>query len=111
MRIYKTPSRRRLKKWRSRTERIIDRAGARGSQWFIRQVLMTSPLQKAAKRIGEDVYPRRYCRVPAPITIVNTVAFATLLTFANACDHLSKATRKADESMHRFYDSALGESW
>jgi hypothetical protein len=51
-RVFKTPSRRRLKKWRSRFERIIHRAGPRGFLWFMRQIILLDPLEDAAKRAG-----------------------------------------------------------
>lgn len=54
-RIYKTPNRRRLNKWRSRIERFIFRAHFRGLPWFLRQLPAYAPLIEAAERAGVDL--------------------------------------------------------
>lgn len=57
-RAYKTPSRRRLNKWRNRAERLILRAGVRGFRWFMREIELTQPQAMAAKQAGVDLLAR-----------------------------------------------------
>jgi hypothetical protein len=55
-RKYKMPSRRRLKKWRSRVERLAySKIGRRGFAHWFNELLNCTPLIDAAKRVGVDL--------------------------------------------------------
>lgn len=74
-RIYKTPSRRRLKKWRKRAFRLITRSRHRGFRWFLAEMLQCFPLIEAAKRTGVDLSRELNERFGGPVNEEDMVAF------------------------------------
>ena len=64
---YKTPSRRRLKKWRILVERLAySDVGRRGFDHWFTELIRCQPLIAAAKRAGVDLLSR--LPKPEPIT-------------------------------------------
>lgn len=70
-RVFKTPSRRRQKKWRTRVEKLAySDIGRRGfSHWFS-ELLRCQPLIEAAKRAGVDLIDN--IPVPPPTSAEQT---------------------------------------
>lgn len=48
-------NRRKLNKWRTRINHIINRAQYRGFGWFVAEISIVDPLVKAAKSVGVDL--------------------------------------------------------
>jgi len=57
-RRFKTPSRRRAKKWRTRIEKMCIRAKAKGNRWFLGEMFRVMPLIDAAERAGVNLLER-----------------------------------------------------
>lgn len=63
---YRRPSRRRLKKWTTRAERLVLRANARGFLWFMSELVRLLPLTRAAEHCGVNLIARFDALPPLP---------------------------------------------
>ncbi len=96
MRNYKTPSRRRVKKWRSRVERLAySNMGRRGFHCWFNELLNLTPMIDAAKRAGVDLLDR----LPKPERPFLWHEVRQML-YQFICPRHNP-----------FYDSRLGEEW
>lgn len=112
-RIYKTPNNRRLKKWRRRVERMVERAGTRGFKWFWAEMQRTRPLQNAADRLGVNLAAKfdDLVAMPIPREVLMEGLMNFILGVKDPFDRLGYQIRRLANASKALEEAAGGDKW